>query len=63
MSSPGDAALMRMKKRRNSGKAVEPKQPKKEEPKLFGNTVQACEEGLSPKLTFTKNKFDKDESD
>ncbi len=32
--------------------------------KIFGNTVQMCEEGLSPKITFTKKKYRKDsESD
>ena len=32
--------------------------------KIFGNTVEMCEEGLSPKITFTKKKYIKDsESD
>jgi hypothetical protein len=28
--------------------------PKPEEVKMFGNNIQSCEEGLSPKLNFTK---------
>ncbi len=32
--------------------------------KIFGNKVEMCEEGLSPKITFTKKKYTKDsESD
>lgn len=55
---------MRSKKRRNSGKGIDVKPvAKKEEPKIFGSSVQACEEGLSPKLTFSKKKFGNDESD
>jgi hypothetical protein len=31
---------------------------------FFGNTVQQCEEGLSPKVTFTKKNYGKhDDSD
>jgi hypothetical protein len=62
LSSPGDAALMRMKKK---------KKQKEPEPmsspsglKIFGNKVEMCEEGLSPKITFTKKNYRKDsESD
>lgn len=59
MSSPNDAALMRMKKRRNS-KQLSKKEVKA--PEMFGGSVQQCEEGLSPKVSFTK-KFKKDEDD
>jgi hypothetical protein len=62
LSSPGDAAIMRMKKR---------KKQKEQDPissplgmKILGNKVQMCEEGLSPKITFTRKNYQKDsESD
>jgi hypothetical protein len=44
---------MRMKRRMNAKGETKKKE---EQPKMFGNTVQACEEGLSPKLTFGKKK-------
>ena len=59
LSSPGDAALMRMKKRKKQ-KENEKVAPVNEV-KIFGNTVQMCEEGLSPKISFTKKKYRKDE--
>jgi hypothetical protein len=32
--------------------------------KIFGNKVEMCEEGLSPKITFTRKNYRKDsESD
>ncbi len=64
MSSPGDAALLRKKKRINKEKTKSVKKA----PEFFGNTVQMCEEGLSPKVAFTRNygksnKNDDDTSD
>ena len=51
-----------MKKRRNSiGKKPAEKDPN--ELTMFGNTVKNCEEGLSPKITFTRKRYNKDDDD
>ena len=50
-----------MKKRRNSiGKKAE-KDPS--EISMFGNKVTNCEEGLSPKIQFTRKRFNKNDAD
>jgi hypothetical protein len=56
LSSPEDSRLVKRKK------AKAQKAPVKA-PEMFGGSVQVCEEGLSPKVTFTKRKFDDDESE
>jgi hypothetical protein len=56
MSSPEDSRLVKRKK------AKAQKNPVKT-PDMFGGSVQHCEEGLSPKITFTKRKYDDDEFD
>lgn len=53
---------MRMKKRKKQKEAEVISSPNSL--KIFGNKVEMCEEGLSPKITFTKKKYRKDsESD
>jgi hypothetical protein len=54
LSSPEDSRLQKRKK----AKAM--KQPVKA-PEMFGDSVQCCDEGLSPKVTFTKRKYEVDE--
>ena len=51
LSSPEDSRLVKRKK------AKAKKVPTKA-PEMFGDSVQNCEEGLSPKITFTKRKYD-----
>jgi len=51
LSSPGDNGLMRMKKRRKSNKVTTPQEV---QPQMFGNNVQSCDPGLSPKIIFDK---------
>lgn len=49
MSSPSDTALLRQKQKRKT-------QSRKNKDEIgFGTTVEMCEEGLSPKLTFERN--------
>lgn len=51
-----------MKKRRNSkGKKPVDKDPS--ELSMFGNTVKNCEEGLSPKIQFTRKRYNKNDED
>lgn len=59
MSSPGDTALLRKKKRL----LMEQNTKVKKQPEMMGNAVQMCEEGLSPKITFKKNMKYADEDD
>ena len=62
LSSPGDAAIMRMKKRKKHREPEPMSSPSGL--KIFGNKVEMCEEGLSPKITFTRKNYRKDsESD
>lgn len=56
LSSPEDSRLV--KKKRAKAKQAEVKAPQ-----MFGSSVQECEEGLSPKVTFTKKKFNYEDSD
>lgn len=62
ITSPEDSALISRKKNRKSNIDRD----NQNMPQMFGNQVQSCEEGLSPKVSFTKNKakneFDSDES-
>ena len=54
LSSPEDERLVKRKKakaQKNQLKA----------PEMFGDTVQTCEEGLSPKVTFTKRDYGEDD--
>jgi hypothetical protein len=54
LSSPEDSRLVKRKK------AKAQKNPVKT-PEMFGDTVQHCQEGLSPKITFTKRKYGDDD--
>lgn len=57
LSSPEDSRLVKRKKAKNAQK------PQVKAPEMFGDSVQTCEEGLSPKITFTKRKFGGDDED
>ncbi len=54
LSSPEDSRLVKRKKAK--AKKIESKAPE-----MFGGSVQSCEEGMSPKITFTKRKYQDDE--
>jgi len=49
-----------MKKRRNS-KGKKPAEKDSTEISMFGNTFKNCEEGLSPKIQFTRKRYNKNE--
>jgi len=52
-----------MKKRRNS-KGKKPQEKDPQELEMFGNAVKNCEEGLSPKIQFTRKRYNRnDDSD
>jgi hypothetical protein len=56
LSSPEDSRLVKRKKAKG-------KKTNQKTPEMFGDSVQVCEEGLSPKITFSKRKYNEEFED
>lgn len=54
LSSPEDERLVKRKKAKAQKNQVKA-------PEMFGDSVQTCEEGLSPKVTFSRRNYGEDE--
>jgi hypothetical protein len=54
LSSPEDERLVKRKKAKAQKNQVKA-------PEMFGDTVQSCQEGLSPKVTFNRRNYGDDE--
>ncbi len=56
LSSPEDSRLINRKKAKGKKRGIKP-------PEMFADNIQQCEEGMSPKLTFSRKKKNIEEDD